>query len=376
MAHERLVDLYDFAPVGYLTIGASGLIQDANLTAASLLGVERRELRQALLRAVTDSSPDAIFAKDREGRWTFANAAALRITGKRSEELLGRSDAEILANPTGAQELRSHDRKVMESGVGQTFEEKVSVPTGIRTYLSSKAPLRDAQGQVVGIVGVAKDVTELRKLEEQLAVSSRLATMGTLVGGVAHEINNPLAVELSGQGVALEVAREFKRQLQEGAQVDPAAKLRDINEAIDALEDAQEAGQRVAKIVRDMVLFATATVEVEDLGVPEVMAAGGQIAQVVSNLVTNAARATRPGTTGKIVVRIRSGKAGWAILEVIDQGAGIAPEVLSRIFDPFFTTRPAGDARGTGLGLAICHAIVRLGRTTGEPDQDVICKAP
>ena len=333
---------------------------------------------ETLLRAVTNSSPDAIFAKDREGRWTFANAAALRTVGRPSEEILG--------NSTEAREVIAHDRKVIESGVGQTFEEQVSVAAEVRTYLSSKAPLRDAEGRVVGIVGVAKDVTEMRRLEERLVVTARLAAMGTLVAGVAHEINNPLAAELSGQGLALEVAREARRQLQEGIPVDPAVKLREIDEVIDALEDAQEAGQRVAKIVRELALFArptatrstirlgdavdlgmrwlptsmfaSADVEVVDRGAPEVVAAGGQIAQVVSNLISNAVKATRPGTRGKVVVRTGTGNEGRAVLEVNDQGAGIAPELCPRVFDPFFTTRPVGEGRGSGLGLAVAHAIV------------------
>ena len=339
-----------------------------------------------LLRVVTDSSPDAIFAKDREGRWTFANAAALRAVGKPAEEILGKLNEEILKNSTEARALSAHDRKVMESGVGHTFEERVSFATEVRTFLSSKAPLRDPEGRVVGIVGVAKDVTEIRRLEERLAVTARLAAMGTLVAGVAHEINNPLAAELAGQGFALEVARDARKQLQEGAPVDPEAKLKELEEVISALEDAQGAGRRIANIVRELALFArptvtrstirlgdavdlgvrwlpsslfaSADVEVEDHGSPVIVAAGGQIAQVVANLVSNAVKATRPGTRGKVVVRTGTGNEGRAILEVIDQGVGIAPELCPRVFDPFFTTRPVGEGRGSGLGLAVALTIV------------------
>jgi signal transduction histidine kinase len=105
-------------------------------------------------------------------------------------------------------------------------------------------------------------------------------------------------------------------------------------------------------------LAATAEIEVEDRGAPDVQASAGQLAQVVLNLLTNALKATRPGSRGKVVLRLGTGNEGQATLEVSDQGVGIAPENRGRIFEPFFTTRPAGVGRGTGLGLAVCHSIL------------------
>ena len=99
-----------------------------------------------------------------------------------------------------------------------------------------------------------------------------------------------------------------------------------------------------------------ATVTVDDLGAPDVVAAAGQIEQVLVNLVTNAANATPPGKRDVIRIRLGPGAPGMARLEVTDHGSGISPTTLRRIFEPFFTTRPVG--KGTGLGLAICHAIV------------------
>jgi signal transduction histidine kinase len=97
---------------------------------------------------------------------------------------------------------------------------------------------------------------------------------------------------------------------------------------------------------------------VDDRGSPEVWASAGQLAQVVVNLLSNALKATRPASRGQVVVRIGTGGAGQATLEVNDQGVGIALDILTRIFEPFFTTRSVGEDRGTGLGLAICHSIV------------------
>ncbi|MEI6226458.1 MAG: PAS domain S-box protein, partial [Deltaproteobacteria bacterium] len=339
---------------------------------------------EALLRGVTESSPDSIFAKDRDGRWTFANAAALRVVGRPSQGVLGKTDDEIMRDPVLVQRLTANDRTVLESGVAQTFEEDILAPSGMRTFLSTKAPLRDAEGQVTGVVGVAKDVTEQRSLQRQLAQAGRLAAIGTLVSGVSHEINNPLSGVLAGGGIAMESSQEALRLVTEGAVEDRDELVRLLHETAESLQDVQHGAHRIAQIVKDLSLFArpnpqrsrvrlidvvdqamrwlpasvggTVTLRVEDGGAPDVQASSGQIGQVLVNLVTNAAKATPPGRKGEVVVRIGSGEPGMARIDVIDSGVGMAPDVVDRIFDPFFTTRPAGE--GTGLGLPIVHAIV------------------
>ncbi|MEI6226769.1 MAG: PAS domain S-box protein, partial [Deltaproteobacteria bacterium] len=339
---------------------------------------------RALLLALANSSPDAIFAKDLEGRWTFVNTAALEVVSKPAEEVLGRTDAEILGNAERALSLTRNDLEVLESGEPRTFEETLSVPAGVRTYLSSKAPLRDAEGRVIGIVGVAKNITEIRMMENQLAVASRLAAMGTLVAGVAHEINNPLSGVLAGGGIALELTQDARRLATGGTTVDREELARLLEGAVESFEDARQGGQRIAQIVKDLSLFAhpdpmrvrvriieivdqamrwlpksvagSATLRLEDLGAPDVMGSFGQIGQVLVNLVTNASKAMARGRKAEVVIRLGPGGPGMARIEVIDNGVGMAPDVAERIFDPFFTTRAIGE--GTGLGLSIIHAIV------------------
>jgi len=245
-------------------------------------------------------------------------------------------------------------------------------------------PVRNEAGQVTLGLFVSQDVTEKRALEEQLVVASRLAALGTLVAGVAHEINNPLTGELAGQGIAIEDVQVVRDALRSEAPIDRERALLRLEDALDALRDAQAGGERIARIVKDLTLFGrpdprrsrvrlvdvveeamrwlpgsisrTATIRVENRGAPDVLASPGQLGQVLVNLVTNASRAIEDGRRGDIAIVLGPGTPGMARLEVTDDGAGIEPEVLKRIFDPFFTTRRVG--QGTGLGLPICHSIV------------------
>jgi signal transduction histidine kinase len=203
---------------------------------------------------------------------------------------------------------------------------------------------------------------------------------------VAHEINNPLAAELANQGVALEVVREVRARLDDGVALDRKAEVRLLDGVVEALQDAQESGQRIARIVKDLTAFGrpdtrrtrarlidivngalrwlpaavarTARIQVEDGGAPDIVASSGQIEQVLVNLAVNAAFATPEGQRDTVIVRIGPGEPGMARLEVIDHGTGIEPAILDRVFEPFFTTHAVGAGKGMGLGLAIGHTIV------------------
>ena len=217
------------------------------------------------------------------------------------------------------------------------------------------------------IMLVARDVSERNVLQQRLLLADRMASVGTLAAGVAHEINNPLAYVMAN----LDFAREA---------------LGGDERAREALDDASEGVRRVAQIVRDLKLFSRPDAEregavdlrevlrtsikmsmneirhrarlVEELdAVPHVWANEARLGQVFLNLLINAAQAIPEGHAGedKITVRLRASGED-VVVEVQDTGAGMSAEVRQRIFDPFFTTKPVGI--GTGLGLSICHGIV------------------
>jgi PAS domain S-box-containing protein len=377
--------------------GSVGAFVDITESKRAEVALRESEARYRTL--VTGMSAGLILQRA-DGVVALCNPAAGRILGLTTDQLLGRrsTDPEWRAMREDGTPFPGEEHAPMvalRTGKAQTDSVMaLHKPDGTLTWVSiNSEPLRDDGGKVYAVLSTFVDITRLKaaeaernKLQAELAQTARLAAMGTLVAGVAHEINNPLAAELAGQGTALEIVREARRALAERSGPPLEAEIRLLDETVEALSDAQEGGQRVARIVRDLATFAspdphrsrmrladvvadamrwlpatvakTATVEVEDVGAPEILASRGQIAQVIVNLVTNAAKAARPGTKGKIVVRTGPGDGGTACVEVSDDGAGIGPAVIDRIFDPFFTTRSVGEGRGSGLGLAISRSIV------------------
>ncbi|HEV8320477.1 MAG TPA: response regulator [Myxococcota bacterium] len=215
---------------------------------------------------------------------------------------------------------------------------------------------------------------ERRRIVERLQLSDRMASLGALAAGVAHEINNPLAVVMANLDLLAGIAAES------------GAAALDAEEAQSLLRDAREAAGRIRGTVRDLKLFSRAEEQptggvdlhgvldscermahneiqhrarlVKDYGaIPEVAGSDARLGQVFVNLLINAAHAIPVGNADAHEIRLTTrSEAGRVVVEVRDDGAGIPASVLPRIFDPFFTTKPVGE--GTGLGLSICHRLL------------------
>jgi PAS domain S-box-containing protein len=337
----------------------------------------------AYARSLIEASVDPMVVIRPDGKVTDVNAATEAMTGVRRGRLVGSQFADYFTEPEKA---RAGLQRVLSAGAVRDHSLMVRHASGRTTeVIFSASVFAGPDGNVQGIFAAARDVTELRALQAKVALSARLAAMGTLVAGVAHEINNPLAAVMAGQGLTLEMSRELRKRLQDRMLLDPEAEIRQLDEGIEALEDAWEGGQRIAGIVKELASIArpdpTRTrvrladvaaqairwvrpflatdlaIVVQDLGAPDVLAAASRIEQVLVNLLTNAAKATAQGKQAEIVVRVGPGAPGQARLEVVDRGAGIPPAILDRIFEPFFTTRQVGKGKGPGLGLALSHAI-------------------
>jgi len=229
--------------------------------------------------------------------------------------------------------------------------------------------MRDGGGVPVRAIGAMMDNTERKQMQDRLVLADRMASLGTLAAGVAHEINNPLAYVIANIGFAAENLRGGPEEVER------------------ALEEALEGAERVRRIVRDLKALSRAEddrrgpVDIRSVlestihmaenairhrarliraldDVPPVLANESRLGQVFLNLIINAVEAVPEGAAdnNEIQVSTRSDEPGRVVIAVSDTGPGIPKEIIGRIFDPFFTSKPVGE--GTGLGLAICHGIV------------------
>ena len=294
------------------------------------------------------------------------------------ETTVGRTLAEVLP-PEVVAKIEPVHRDALRG-----VEGRVEVVIEGRTLVIRTRPVRDETGAVIMGIAMSQDVTEQRALRAQVALSSRLASLGTLVAGVAHEVNNPLAGTIASVASAIDEQRTIAARIRDGEPIDRDRLARAADAVVEILLDAQLGAGRISQIVKDLLLFGrpnpmrtrvllgdvatasmrwlpasvgrAATVKIDDLGAPAVHASAGQLEQVVVNLVNNAAFAIPAGRRGEVSIRIFTSASGWAALEVRDDGRGIDAGTIERIFDPFFTTRDVG--QGMGLGLPICHVIV------------------
>jgi two-component system, cell cycle sensor histidine kinase and response regulator CckA len=365
-------------------------LRDANGKPLRMLGchldmTDRRRAEQdvrdshELLQAVIEGTPDAVFVKGRDGRYLMINAAGARFIGRPAEQIIGRIDSDLMASES-AERIMERDRRVISSGQPEVFEEAAPATESAadRTFLTTKSAFRDAQGRIGGLIGISRDITELKGLEDQLRHAQKMEAVGRLAGGVAHDFNNLLTVingctELVFEGMRPE---------------DPNREL---------LADVRRSGDRAATLTRQLLAFSRRQVlqpEAVDLDVllaemrallariigedidvsfvSHVRVAAtvdpGQFEQALINLAVNARDAMPNGGSLRIETReppehdpaLRRGDVRpgpYVLLTVTDSGHGMDESTRSRIFEPFFTTKEPG--KGTGLGLAMVYGFVK-----------------
>jgi PAS domain S-box-containing protein len=339
--------------------------------------------REALLQGVIANIPCRVFWKDRDSVFLGCNDLFARDHGLPDPgAVVGRSDFDLGTPAEQAEGFRARDRRVVEAGEPDTaVEELLTLPGGASvTLLTSKVPLRNGAGEVVGVLGVYQDITARKRLEEQFRQAQKLEAVGRLAGGVAHDFNNLLTVINGYSDVLL-------------------AALPGGDAARPMVEEVRRAGERAAGLTRQLLAFGRKQLlrhKVLDLnavvgasaealrrlvgggvelavrpgaGLPPVKADPGQLEQVLVNLAANARDAMPAGGTLTVETRavtLGGGRAddgsevlpgAYVLLAVSDTGAGMTGEVKAHVFEPFFTTK--GQGKGTGLGLATVYGIVK-----------------
>jgi PAS domain S-box-containing protein len=332
---------------------------------------------QKLLEEVIEKSPVAIGLL-RDETVLFVNDTWAGALGRKKSDIVGRALSELV-HPDDLQAVRHHlatdglleelsEVRLVRADGSHVFWE-IMPSQRVRDRLSL-LPGMPSKAEDETVLMVARDVTERNRLRAQLLVSDRLASLGTLAAGVAHEINNPLTYALANlerlaatadpQG-GNDSSRALAQEALEGAQrirsivTDMTSFTREDDRAQAA--DVNLAVTRALKMTANEIRHVAQTKT--RLGVvPLAHADAGKLGQVLLNLLLNAAYAMREGN-GKehtLTVTTEANDAGVTIL-IRDTGTGIAREDLKRIFDPFFTTKPIGE--GTGLGLFVCHEVIR-----------------
>jgi len=375
-----------------VVIGVASLVEDVTEKQAAADALKRSEAR---FRALIERAPDAV-GVCRQGRWIYANPALVTYLGyERAGELIGRLVWDSLhPDDRPAQEQRYADLERGQVIPPQEF--RMIRRDGTLVYAEVVSLLVDYDG-TAAILGIARDLTERKQMQARLVQAERMAAVGTLAAGVAHEINSPLAYVLTqltvATGEALPTLKRRVEALEAVAGLSAGEITQCALELEAAIDGAREAAERMRSIVRDLRTFSRADdgeIAPTDVrrvldaslnmvfgeirhrarlvkqydDVPRVDANEARLGQVFVNLLVNAAQALPEGNAAANLIRLRTyvGEAGRVVVEVMDSGPGIPDDVKAKIFDPFFTTKPAGV--GTGLGLWICQGIVtRLGGT-------------
>jgi PAS domain S-box-containing protein len=317
-----------------------------------------------------DALVDPVAVLDAEGRVVRANLGTARALGLPIREVVGRHYSDLVGPPVAG--TTDPVAQSLADGSARTAEARYQILEGVRQVTTSAVGEHRGRMRLVVII---KDVTEMREQQERMQQTLRLAELGRLAGGMAHEINTPLAsIALRAESLLrnaqdprlleVESFKNFPRYLQAideeifrckkiiNSVLDfsrarmPEVKATDLNAVARACADLMESQMRLKQVVLELDLSPR---------LPLVPADEAQLRQAVVALLTNALDASAPG--GRVTIASRPMPEGGASVSVADEGTGIAPADREKIFSPFFTTKAVG--KGTGLGLAICHGVVQ-----------------
>lgn len=342
---------------------------------------ERRRVEQALkeselqYRRIVETTLEGIWIVDHLGITQYVNATFAAMLQTTAEALEGTSLLQHF--PAEWHDRASTRFEEIRKGKVNRYEIPLVRADGSELWARlSTSLMTDDSGQSVGVLAMVTDLTDHRKLQAQLMVADRMASVGLLAAGVAHEINNPLAVNIANLELVLRDLPGLLPDSEKGRMV------------LEEAQDALDAAQRVARIVKDLKVFSRADTEEKgavDLhqvldssarlawnvvrhhatltkdyapDLPPVYGNEPRLGQVFLNLIVNAAQAIPEGnvSSNAIILHTHRRRDGKVVVEVRDTGSGMPASVIAQLFTPFFTTKPVG--LGTGLGLSICHRII------------------
>lgn len=321
-------------------------------------------------RTIFETAQDSIFIKNCDLQYTHINPAMEKIFGVSAAEVIGLTDEDLMGETAGAC-IREIDARVL---AGEIVEEEQSIPVGGSQHMFDviKVPMRDSSGEISGLCGIARNVSERKKAEEELHKIQKLKSIGTLAGGIAHDFNNILTGLYSNISLAKSTLSQDHPGFNdlENAEKSMTRASRLASQLLTFAKGGEPIMKDVSlgKLVEEVVRFDLSGSNVmpvfsqdEDLWVAKVD--NGQIQQVISNLATNANQAMPDG--GHLYITLENAhleeneisgldQKRYIKLTVRDEGIGVRQKDLNRIFDPYFSTKHTGN----GLGLATVYSII------------------
>jgi PAS domain S-box-containing protein len=317
-------------------------------------------------RSVVESAEDFIFTLDQEGRFQSMNSFTASFFGGRPDDFIHRSIDQVLNKESSQKHLKMqglvfrHQKSVRDEFTLQAGEHELWVSANFM-------PIRNESGRVESVLCIARDITTEKNLERQLINTEKLASLGTLAAGVAHEINNPLGVILgftdllvrktAKDSQAYEDLKTIERQGIHCKQiVENLLRFARFGEGNAASCNVNDAIREVVNIVRHTLEMESIDLNMDlDDTIPVVRGDSRELQQVFLNLINNACAAMKKGGTLTIHSEFLQ-EENKAMILIQDTGHGIKKKYIDRIFEPFFTTKPEGE--GTGLGLSVTYGII------------------
>jgi len=322
--------------------------------------------QRGLLQTILDAIPDFVSLQDRQGVYRSVNKSFCKTVGKNVSEVIGKTAFDLFA-PQKAEIYHQEDSIIFENGKPLVKESKIMGAKGTKWIHVVKIPVLEGDGNVVGLLCSGRDITELKRVQEQLIQSQKMEAMGQLTAGIAHEINTPLGIILGYAQLMLEDVSPESQIHTDLMMIEKHTKIcRKIvsdllrfsrhTESTITLVDINQSIEESVKVVEHTFKLDRITINRNyGLNLPAARGDKDKLKQVFVNLLGNAHDAI--GSDGAINIKTDyDRKNDEVVIYVGDTGSGIPSDQTDKIFDPFFTTKPIG--KGTGLGLSVTFGII------------------